>query len=64
MPGDYTWSGVFDSGIAEECSSYDAPIRILSVAESDSVFGSAQEFSIALESLKQVRSFYFLITFF
>jgi len=53
--GSYSWSGLFFSPTADECSALPAQfVPLPSLAGEESIRESAQQFTLALDSLKQV----------
>ena len=57
--GNYSWTGLFSDPVAEECSvsSQLTPINFMplpSLGGEESIQQSAQQFTLALDSLKQV----------
>jgi hypothetical protein len=52
--GNFSWAGLFFSPAAEECSAPTQFVPLLSLTGEESIQQSAQQFSLALGSLKQV----------
>jgi hypothetical protein len=55
FPGNYSWAGLFISPAAEECPASPATfVPLPSLSGEESIRQSAQQFTLALDSLKQV----------